>query len=50
MNDYVSQGDVLKVTVESIDRGGKVSLKLLEDLKPRAGAEPSRADRQGRTS
>ena len=42
VGDYVSEGDMLKVTVESIDRGGKVSLRLLEDLAPKPGAAPSR--------
>ena len=42
VGDYVSEGDMLKVTVESIDRGGKVSLRLLEDLAPKPGAGPSR--------
>ena len=42
VGDYVSEGDMLKVTVESIDRGGKVSLRLLEDLVPKPGASPSR--------
>ena len=42
VGDYVSEGDMLRVTVESIDRGGKVSLRLLEDLAPKPGAAPSR--------
>ena len=42
VGDYVSEGDTLKVLVESVDRGGKVSLKLAESLTPKAGAPPAR--------
>ena len=38
VGDYLSEKDVLKVVVDSIDRGGKVSLKLVKDLEPRPGA------------
>ena len=43
VGDYVSEGDMLKVVVESVDRGGKVSLKLAETLTPKAGAPPARS-------
>ena len=38
VGDYLSEKDVLKVVVDSIDRGGKVSLKLVKDLEPKPGA------------
>ena len=54
VGDYLSDGDELKVVVESIDRMGKVSLKIGTDLEPKPGAKtppprsrtgPSRRDR-----
>ena len=52
VGDYLSEGDSLKVVVDSIDRGGKVSLKVNEDLSPKPGAKvsrpsPPRRDRDG---
>ena len=42
VGDYLSQGDPLKVVVDSIDRVGKVSLKVGADLEPKPGAQPGR--------
>ena len=39
VGDYLSEGDDLKVVVESIDRIGKVSLKIGADLEPKPGAK-----------
>ena len=42
VGDYLSEKDVLKVVVDSIDRGGKVSLKLVKDLEPKPGVQVDR--------
>ena len=48
VGDYLTEGDDLKVVVDSIDRGGKVSLKLVEDLEPKPDAQrPRGGDRGG---
>ena len=39
VGDYLSEGDPLKVVVESIDRMGKVSLKVGADLEPKPGSK-----------
>ena len=39
VGDYLTEGDMLNVVVDSIDRIGKVSLKLIKDLEPKPGAE-----------
>ena len=38
VDHYLSEGDDLTVVVDSIDRVGKVSLKVLKDLAPKPGA------------
>ena len=38
VGDYLSEGDPLTVVVDSIDRNGKVSLKVTADLEPKPGA------------
>ena len=48
VGDYLSEGDDLKVVVESIDRMGKVSLKIGADLEPKPGAKtPPAGSRSG---
>ena len=39
VGDYLSEGDPLAVVVDSIDRNGKVSLKVTADLEPKPGAK-----------
>ncbi len=39
VGDYLSEGDPLTVVVDSIDRNGKVSLKVTADLEPKPGAK-----------
>ncbi|MDE0377255.1 MAG: polyribonucleotide nucleotidyltransferase [bacterium] len=39
VGDYLSEGDPLTVVVDSIDRNGKVSLKVTSDLEPKPGAK-----------
>ena len=38
VGDYLSEGDPMTVVVDSIDRNGKVSLKVTADLEPKPGA------------
>ena len=45
--DYLSEGDALKVVVDSIDRSGKVSLKVVGDLEPKSGAQLARGGDRG---
>ncbi len=47
VGDYLSEGDELKVVVESIDRMGKVSLKIDKDLDPKPGAKTPPAGSRG---
>ena len=48
VGDYLSEGDDLKVVVESVDRMGKVSLKIGADLEPKPGAKtPPAGSRTG---
>ncbi len=42
VGDYLSEGDDLKVVVDSIDRSGKVSLKVGADLEPKPGVQTAR--------
>ncbi len=39
VGDYLSEGDPLTVVVDSVDRNGKVSLKVTADLEPKPGAK-----------
>ncbi len=47
VGDYLSEGDEMKVVVESIDRMGKVSLKIDKDLEPKPGAKTPPAGSRG---
>ena len=39
VEDYLEEGDALKVVVGEIDRGGKVSLELVGEIEPKPGAD-----------
>ena len=39
VEDYLEEGDQLKVVVGEIDRGGKVSLDLVGEIEPKPGAD-----------
>ena len=47
VGDYLSEGDTLSVVVDSIDRIGKVSLKVVTDLEPKPGAQVGRSGAGG---
>ena len=47
VGDYLSEGDTLSVVVDSIDRIGKVSLKVVKDLEPKPGAQVGRSGAGG---
>ena len=47
VGDYLSEGDTLNVVVDSIDRIGKVSLKVVTDLEPKPGAQVARSGAGG---
>ena len=46
VEDYLDEGDALRVVVGEIDRGGKVSLDLVGEIEPKPGADVG-APREG---